>query len=79
MDGNDYINSLIMGWVSYPAYLSLLMSSFSLSLPHVTFSQLLIQVSTDLLPASAIKEENYIIQMDCHLIFSALGDFNPQA
>ena len=83
MDGNDYINSLIMGWVSRNAS-SPLSSHITLlfSPPHITCCQLLNQVWTDLycqpppLKMLLCGEVNYTDRLPSLFFSSVLGNFN---
>ena len=83
MDGNDYINSLIMGWVSRNAS-SPLSSHITLlfSPPHITCCQLLNQVWTDLycqpppLKMLSCGEVNYTDGLPSLFFSRVLGNFN---
>lgn len=83
MDGNDYINSLIMGWVSRSA--SLPLSSHIILLfspPRISRCRLLNQVWTDLycqpLPLKMLScgEVNYTDGLPSLFFSSVLGNFN---
>lgn len=83
MDGNDYINSLIMGWVSRSA--SLPLSSHIILLfspPRISCCRLLNQVWTDLycqpLPLKMLScgEVNYTDGLPSLFFSSVLGNFN---
>lgn len=83
MDGNDYINSLIMGWVSRSA--SLPLSSHIILLfspPRISRCRLLNQVWTDLycqpLPLKMLScgEVNYTDGLPSLFFSSVFGNFN---